>query len=29
MTRDPSAFWLRQPGAGEIRSATLPDPGPR
>jgi threonine dehydrogenase-like Zn-dependent dehydrogenase len=28
MTRDASAFWLREPGAGEIRSATLPDPGP-
>ena len=28
MTRDASAFWLREPGAGEIRSARLPDPGP-
>jgi threonine dehydrogenase-like Zn-dependent dehydrogenase len=28
MTRDASAFWLREPGAGQIRSATLPDPGP-
>ncbi len=28
MTRDARAFWLREPGAGEIRSATLPDPGP-
>ncbi len=22
------AFWLREPGVGEIRTATLPDPGP-
>ena len=28
MTRDAHAFWLRSPGAGEIRSLTLPDPGP-
>jgi threonine dehydrogenase-like Zn-dependent dehydrogenase len=28
MTRKIHAFWLRAPGAGEIRSATLPDPGP-
>ncbi len=28
MTRDTSAFWLREPGAGEIRHATLPEPGP-
>jgi len=28
MTRDARAFWLRSPGEGEIRSATLPDPGP-
>jgi threonine dehydrogenase-like Zn-dependent dehydrogenase len=28
MTRDASAFWLREPGAGEIRAATVPDPGP-
>jgi threonine dehydrogenase-like Zn-dependent dehydrogenase len=28
MTREASAFWLREPGAGEIRAATLPDPGP-
>jgi threonine dehydrogenase-like Zn-dependent dehydrogenase len=26
--RDAHAFWLRSPGKGEIRSATLPDPGP-
>jgi threonine dehydrogenase-like Zn-dependent dehydrogenase len=25
---DAHAFWLRAPGRGEIRSATLPDPGP-
>src|SRR3954453_22021388 len=23
-----SAFWLREPGVGEIRSVTVPDPGP-
>jgi 2-desacetyl-2-hydroxyethyl bacteriochlorophyllide A dehydrogenase len=28
MPRDVQAFWLRSPGEGEIRSATLPDPGP-
>jgi len=28
MTRDASAFWLREPGMGEIRPVTLPDPGP-
>lgn len=28
MTRDAHAFWLRSPGKGEIRSATLPAPGP-
>jgi threonine dehydrogenase-like Zn-dependent dehydrogenase len=28
MTRDARAFWLREPGAGEIRPAALPDPGP-
>src|ERR671938_602057 len=28
MTRDARAFWLRSPGAGEIRPAPLPDPGP-
>jgi threonine dehydrogenase-like Zn-dependent dehydrogenase len=28
MTRDTRAFWLRSPGHGEIRTATLPDPGP-
>src|SRR3954464_2892262 len=22
------AFWLREPGVGEIRPVTLPDPGP-
>ncbi|WP_329110248.1 zinc-binding alcohol dehydrogenase [Micromonospora sp. NBC_01699] len=27
MTRDAHAFWLRSPGAGEIRPVTLPDPG--
>jgi 2-desacetyl-2-hydroxyethyl bacteriochlorophyllide A dehydrogenase len=27
MTREARAFWLRSPGQGEIRSATLPDPG--
>jgi threonine dehydrogenase-like Zn-dependent dehydrogenase len=26
--RDARAFWLRSPGAGEIRPAALPDPGP-
>ncbi|TDB71682.1 zinc-binding alcohol dehydrogenase [Micromonospora sp. KC723] len=28
MNRDARAFWLRAPGAGEIRSVTLPEPGP-
>jgi threonine dehydrogenase-like Zn-dependent dehydrogenase len=28
MTREASAFWLREPGAGEIRPVTVPDPGP-
>jgi NADPH:quinone reductase-like Zn-dependent oxidoreductase len=28
MLRDARAFWLREPGAGEIRSTTLADPGP-
>ena len=28
MTRDASAFWLHEPGMGEIRLATLPAPGP-
>ncbi|MEH0934825.1 zinc-dependent alcohol dehydrogenase [Micromonospora psammae] len=28
MTRDARAFWLRSPGLGEIRSVTLPEPGP-
>ena len=28
MPREASAFWLREPGAGEIRAAILPDPGP-
>jgi threonine dehydrogenase-like Zn-dependent dehydrogenase len=28
MTRDARAFWLRSPGAGEIRPAPLADPGP-
>ena len=28
MAREASAFWLREPGAGEIRSATVADPGP-
>jgi NADPH:quinone reductase-like Zn-dependent oxidoreductase len=26
--RDARAFWLREPGAGEIRSTTLAEPGP-
>jgi threonine dehydrogenase-like Zn-dependent dehydrogenase len=25
---DASAYWLREPGVGEIRSAVLPEPGP-
>ncbi|MBX7267110.1 dehydrogenase [Micromonospora sp. Llam7] len=28
MTRAARAFWLRAPGAGEIRPVTLPEPGP-
>jgi threonine dehydrogenase-like Zn-dependent dehydrogenase len=28
MRREAQAFWLREPGAGEIRSALLPQPGP-
>jgi threonine dehydrogenase-like Zn-dependent dehydrogenase len=28
VTRDAKAFWLRSPGQGEIRSVTLPEPGP-
>jgi len=28
MTREASAFWVREPGAGEIRAVTLADPGP-
>ena len=28
MGSDASAFWLRQPGAGEIRHVPLPEPGP-
>jgi threonine dehydrogenase-like Zn-dependent dehydrogenase len=28
MPFDAHAFWLREPGAGEIRPARLPDPGP-
>ncbi len=28
MTRGARAFWLAKPGAGEIRLAPLPDPGP-
>ncbi|RKN47853.1 zinc-dependent alcohol dehydrogenase [Micromonospora endolithica] len=28
MTRDARAFWLRTPGLGEIRSVSLPTPGP-
>lgn len=28
MDRTAHAFWLSAPGAGEIRPATLPDPGP-
>ena len=26
--RDARAFWIREPGAGEIRSLALPEPGP-
>jgi NADPH:quinone reductase-like Zn-dependent oxidoreductase len=28
VTGDARAFWLAAPGAGEIRSQPLPDPGP-
>jgi threonine dehydrogenase-like Zn-dependent dehydrogenase len=28
MQTDARAYWLRAPGAGEIRPARLPDPGP-
>jgi threonine dehydrogenase-like Zn-dependent dehydrogenase len=28
VTSEALAFWLREPGAGEIRPAPLPDPGP-
>jgi threonine dehydrogenase-like Zn-dependent dehydrogenase len=28
LTRDARAFWIRSPGEGEIRSSTLPEPGP-
>jgi threonine dehydrogenase-like Zn-dependent dehydrogenase len=28
MMREARAFWLREPGTGEIRPAPLPDPGP-
>src|SRR5688500_1084633 len=28
MTREAGAFWLREPGLGEIRSVVVPDPGP-
>jgi threonine dehydrogenase-like Zn-dependent dehydrogenase len=28
VTREAFAFWLRSPGAGEIRPVRLPDPGP-
>jgi len=28
MARDARAFWVRSPGAGEIRSVMLPTPGP-
>ncbi|MEU7619959.1 zinc-binding alcohol dehydrogenase [Micromonospora rifamycinica] len=28
MIRDALAFWLRAPGVGELRSVTLPTPGP-
>ena len=26
MTREAHAFWLREPGRGEIRPVTLPEP---
>ncbi|NJC70543.1 zinc-binding alcohol dehydrogenase [Planosporangium thailandense] len=28
MTREARAFWLRAPGEGELRPATVPEPGP-
>ena len=28
MRREARAFWLREPGVGEIRSVSLPEPGP-
>ena len=28
MLREALAFWLREPGVGEIRTVSLPDPGP-
>ena len=28
MQHDAHAFWLREPGSGEIRAVTLPDPAP-
>jgi threonine dehydrogenase-like Zn-dependent dehydrogenase len=28
MAGEATAFWLREPGAGEIRTVALPDPGP-
>ena len=28
MTQTASAFWVREPGVGEIREAPLPEPGP-
>ncbi|MER7168416.1 zinc-binding alcohol dehydrogenase [Micromonospora sp. NPDC000207] len=28
MPREAYAFWLRSPGAGEIRTVSVPDPGP-
>jgi threonine dehydrogenase-like Zn-dependent dehydrogenase len=28
MTRQATAFWLREPGAGELRPAIVPGPGP-
>ena len=28
MSSDALAFWLREPGVGEIRPASLPEPGP-
>jgi threonine dehydrogenase-like Zn-dependent dehydrogenase len=28
LSRDARAFWIREPGRGEIRATPLPDPGP-